>query len=569
VYAGDANFQGSASALLTQSVKATTTTSLSASNTAITVGQAVQFTASVIPAAATGTVQFLDGATALGTAALSSGTATLSVSNLAAGSHSITAAYAGDAADSASMSPAATVMVTKATVAILLTSLLNPSLAGQSVTFTAALSPSSATGSMQFLDGTMVLGTVPISGGSAVFSTNGLSAGSHSIEVRYSGDDTYSSASTNIPQTVKATTTTSLSASNTSITVGQAVQLTASVSPGAATGTVQFLDGASVLGSAALSGGIAAISISTLATGSHSITATYSGDGTDAASTSSAVGVTVAKLAVSVSAASSLNPSVSGQGVTLTATVTPAGATGTVQFLDGGSVLGTAVLGGGAATFTTASLAPGSHSITASYSGDATYTSGSAVLGQTVKAITSTVVTSSNANAVFGQSVQFIVTVTPITATGAVQFKDGSTVLATVSLSGGAAVYSTSSLAIGTHSITAVYGGDALDVASSSGVYTQTISPGAPSNLIAATQSSGQINLAWTASPTSGVTYNVYASTTPGFTPSAANLIATGVSHTNYAAKGLAHSTTYYFVVTAQSNNGESMPANEASGATK
>jgi hypothetical protein len=178
-------------------------------------------------------------------------------------------------------------------------------------------------------------------------------------------------------------------------------------------------------------------------------------------------------------------------------------------------------------------------------------------------------VTSSNANAVFGQSVQFIATVTPITATGAVQFKDGSTVLATVSLSGGAAVYSTPSLAIGAHTITAVYGGDALDVASTSAVYTQTISPGAPSNLTATTQSSGQINLVWTASPTSGVTYNVYSSTTPGFTPSAANLIATGVSHTNYAAKGLLHSMTYYFVVTAYSVNGESAPSNQAGAATK
>jgi hypothetical protein len=264
-----------------------------------------------------------------------------------------------------------------------------------------------------------------------------------------------------------------------------------------------------------------------------------------------------------------LNPSVSGQAVTFTATVAPSGASGSVQFFDGATVLGTAALSGGSAAFTTAALSAGNHSITASYSGDATYSSGSAILGQIVKAITSTVVTSSNASAVFGQSVQFIATVTPGTAAGAVQFKDGGTVLATVSLSGGAAVYSTSSLAIGTHAISAIYGGDALDVASASAVYTQTISPGAPSNLTATMQSNTQINLAWAASQTAGVTYNVYASTTPVFSPSAANRIAAGVTHTNFAAKGLLHGTTYYFVVTAQSVGGESAPSNQAGATTR
>lgn len=68
---------------------------------------------------------------------------------------------------------------------------------------------------------------------------------------------------------------------------------------------------------------------------------------------------------------SSLNPSTLGQAVTFTATVAGTSPTGTVQFLDGATVLGTVALAGTSATLTTSSLALGSHPITAAYSGDA------------------------------------------------------------------------------------------------------------------------------------------------------------------------------------------------------
>ncbi len=66
------------------------------------------------------------------------------------------------------------------------------------------------------------------------------------------------------------------------------------------------------------------------------------------------------------------SPSVVGQNVTLTAAVSPAGATGTVQFQDGTTLLGgpQPVTDAGQAAVTTSSLAPGLHSITAVYSGD-------------------------------------------------------------------------------------------------------------------------------------------------------------------------------------------------------
>jgi hypothetical protein len=139
-----------------------------------------------------------------------------------------------------------------------------------------------------------------------------------------------------------STTTTVTSSSPTSI-FGQSVMFTATVSPSAATGTVQFFDGATSLGNGALSGGTASLTIATLAPGTHPITASYGGDGNFLGSASSSLTQTV--LAGTISTAtvltSSLNPSAYGQQVTFSATVSPSsGAIGTVTFKDGASVLG-------------------------------------------------------------------------------------------------------------------------------------------------------------------------------------------------------------------------------------
>ncbi len=80
-------------------------------------------------------------------------------------------------------------------------------MSGQSVTFTAAVSSSAATGTVQFLDGTTVLEIVTLTARQASFSTSALSAGTHSLTALYSGDTTYdSSTSTVLSQTVVAGT---------------------------------------------------------------------------------------------------------------------------------------------------------------------------------------------------------------------------------------------------------------------------------------------------------------------------------------------------------------------------
>src|SRR5260370_39340132 len=73
----------------------------------------------------------------------------------------------------------------------------------------------------------------------------------------------------------------------------------------------------------------------------------------------------------SIGLTSSANPSAAGQSVTFSAVGTPSTATGTVQVLDRGTVIGTATLAAGIAGFSTSSFAAGAHSITASYGGEA------------------------------------------------------------------------------------------------------------------------------------------------------------------------------------------------------
>src|SRR6266498_4728592 len=92
--------------------------------------------------------------------------------------------------------------------------------------------------------------------------------------------------------------------------------------------------------------------------------------------------------------------------------------------------------------------------------------------------------------------------------------------------------------------------------------------PQAPTNLTAAATSASTINLSWTASVTAGVTYSVFRSTTSGFTPSAANQIASGVTGTAFTSGGLTASTTYFYRVTAVNSAGSSSPSNQASATT-
>jgi hypothetical protein len=467
-YSGDANYLSSTAPTITQTVRGLTSVALASSTNPAYSNTTVAFTAAVTPASATGTVQFLDGVTLLGTASLSGGSAVFSTSALNQGTHSITAAYGGDASDAPSTSAVLTQSMKSS--AGMTTGYTGATVVGQTVTFTANVI-SGATGTVQFTDGSTVLATIPLASGAASYATSSLTAGSHTIGVSYSGDSNYMSQSTSFPLTILATTTTTLTSSLNPSTTGQSVALTATVSPAASTGTVSFYDGSTLLGTVTLNSGTAAYSTSSLTQGTHAIGANYSGDSTH--------NISYASLSQSVKSPAGLttgvspSPAVAGQTVTLTANVNSA-ATGTVQFIDGSTVLATVAVASGTASYATSTLAAGSHTIGFTYSGDSNYMSQSTAVPLTVLSTTTTTLTSSANPSTTSQSVTLTATVSPSASAGPVSFYDGSTLLGTVTLSSGTAAYSISSLTQGTHAITATYSGDSTHNGSSA-TYSQSV----------------------------------------------------------------------------------------------
>jgi hypothetical protein len=200
----------------------------------------------------------------------------------------------------------------------------------------------------------------------------------------WASDISYNSAAgtwTQVFPAVVTATTTTLTATPSPAITGQTVTLTAAVSPSGAAGTVQFKDGATNIGSpVTVASGAASTTTSTLAAGSHSLSAVFTP--TDSTSFSGSTGnfteqvnppATPTNTALSVSG----GYLTAGSSATLTATVTGPGSTangsGTVAFYDNGSA--TAIPGSvttgptGTYTLTLASgFTAGSHSIVAKFS---------------------------------------------------------------------------------------------------------------------------------------------------------------------------------------------------------
>ena len=182
----------------TNPVKAPTVTTLTSFPNPSTLGQTVNFTATVVTngiGTPSGTVTFNDGSTLLGTSSLSGGTAVVSTAALPAGANSITATYSGDSNFSGSTSAVLLQDVLAPTTTIL-TSSLNPSKPGVAVTFTATLTSAAGTpsGTVQFLNGDTPLKTVSLVAGVAQYKTTKLPLGSNIITAIYTGDFTGSTS---------------------------------------------------------------------------------------------------------------------------------------------------------------------------------------------------------------------------------------------------------------------------------------------------------------------------------------------------------------------------------------
>jgi len=182
----------------------------------------------------------------------------------------------------------------------------------------------------------------------------------------------------------------------------------------------------------------------------------------------------------SVLLASSANPAMVGTPITFTATITSRGetATGKVIFLDGSAVLGSAVVTGGFANFTTSSLTAGLHTINARYAGDTgTQASSSGVLLQVAQQHTTAVLTSSINPALTDQAMTLTATVgNGSNPSGTFTFYDGSIALGTAAVSTGATgALTLPSLAAGAHSLSVQYSGDSYNIASNATGLTEVV----------------------------------------------------------------------------------------------
>ncbi len=299
--AGNANYNAAPPVSRTFAItKAPSTTVLTSNYSVTKVNNPVVFTATVSGAfgTPTGTVQFRSDGNNIGSpATLSGGVATLSYSGLSVGTHTITAVYSGNATYNGSTSNNLTQTVrNRLNTTTAVTSNINPTVYGQSVTFTATVTPENnslgvaPTGTVQWtVNGTNVGSPVALNGsGQATFTTTTLAVATSNIRANYTGDTNYNGANSAVyAQTVYKAGTTAVVTLTSPVSAATTVTWTATISvsaPGGGTvnsGTIQFrLDGVNFGALVTVSGGVATLVIppGSLPVGTHQVRASYGGN---------------------------------------------------------------------------------------------------------------------------------------------------------------------------------------------------------------------------------------------------------------------------------------------------
>ena len=373
---------------------------------------------------------------------------------------------------------------------------------GQDVTLTATVSPTTVTGTVQFMDGSTKLGSAaPVNGsGQATGTLPAPATGTHNISAIFiptPGTQVQGSSSTpqgyavNPPSSGPTTTTTLMANPNTNVPFSSPVMLSAGVTasdslPAGVAGSVQFFNGTTSLGTSntTVSGtsGTATLSTSQLPVGTDSLTAQFTPTNScySGSTSTPATSVTVVAANTTTSVASSLpGGSVTGQTVTFTATVASTGGatatpTGSVQFKDNGTIISSCnpvPLNSGMAACPEQPATAGTHTITALYTpGNGNFNPSDNTASprtQTVTAATTTTSLISSANpANAPATVNYTATVIAnppgsLTPAGTVDFKDnGTNITGCVGLtlvSGSVACMNQMYSSAGTHPITAVY----------------------------------------------------------------------------------------------------------------
>ncbi|OPF78109.1 hypothetical protein VT50_0219920 [Streptomyces antioxidans] len=505
-YNGDTDFAPSNSPLTPLTVNpADSTTTLSVSPAAPVCGETVTLCAQVAVVAPgtctpTGTVTFTvaGGPTLTGTLD-ATGQACVTTSGIPVGTYAVTATYNGDGDISGSTDTGSVTVGAGASTTTVSASPASPT-CGESVTIcaqVAAVAPSTCTptGTVTFvITGGPTLTATLDATGQACVTTSDLTAGSYTVTATYGGStDVESSTGTASITVGQGASTTSVSVLPTPSVCGESVTICAQVAAVAPstctpTGTVTFvITGGPTLTATLDATGQACVTTSAIPVGSHTVTATYAGDGGVMGSTGTAI-ATVNQASSTTSLNITPGAPSCGETITLCAQVTTTlpgtcTPTGTVTFtVAGGPTLTGTLDATGQACVTTSAIPAGTHAVTATYAGDAgvagSTTSGSVTVGQA--STTTTLISSPNPSG-SGQNVTFTATVTAVppatgTPTGTVTFviSGGPTLTGTLNASGLATV-STSALTAGSHTVTATYGGDTCFAGSTSPPLTQVV----------------------------------------------------------------------------------------------
>ncbi len=353
VYAGSSTFNPSTSGPVAITVKpsvVSTSTMLAASATSVIANSPVTLTASVKQASGTiipsGSVNFYNRGALIGTATLSSGSAALTTSALPTGTDTITAAYAGSSSFNSSTSGAIPITVSSAIVntATTLTVSSASVVANSPVTLTAFVKQTSGTsiptGSVNFYNGSTKIGTTALSSsGIGTLTNSTLPTGLQTITATYLGTAVFHQSTSNPinvavtagptqpPATGVVATSTSVTSSVQQADQGFTIALTATVKASSGltlpTGEIDFSVGPNKIGSANLANGMAYLATSSLPTGNDAITATYAGNSSFAASTSSPVTVKVRGADFTVEATPSSVSTTPGNSVDVSLLITP------------------------------------------------------------------------------------------------------------------------------------------------------------------------------------------------------------------------------------------------------
>ncbi|MEK6396526.1 MAG: choice-of-anchor D domain-containing protein, partial [Terriglobus sp.] len=519
-YSGDTVYAASTSNTLNlASGPVATSLSLTASPNPSSFGTQVTLTATLVPYSVSSLttngdiITFYNGSTVLGTATLNNGIAFLNLTNLPVGTTSVTARFPGDA----NFSPTSTTILTPVTVTAIPAPTVNPT----SIDFGSVEDTTTASHTVMLTNtatGPLAIASIQASTGFSQTNNCGSSlagAASCTITVSFAPTAPATATGTLTINTNASTPTTTVALSGTGVApvlslvaspnsapTGAPVTLTATLSPyniGSVTTNgkaVTFNNGSVSLGTGTLNNGVATLSLSSLPLGSNSITASFIGDTNFASVTSSAATATITAPPTPTVSPTSINfgtlrlNNPTTQTVSLTNTSTGPLTIASIVASSGFSqtnTCGSSIAAAASCSISVSFTATSAAAVT----GTLTIATNAATPTKTVSlsgsGIASTLyLTASPASVSSGTQVALSATLTPytngtISTNGrSVTFASGGAILGTATLNNGTAVFTTSTLPVGSNTVTATFTGDADFTSATSNAATVIVSSTTP-----------------------------------------------------------------------------------------